>query len=267
MSTISSLSNLKGRRALITGATGQLGRIFANTLAELGSDLLLVDLESIKLKELSFELQSNWGVSTDYRNCNLELQVERTRLINEIRGSGIEINIVVNNAAFVGASDLEGWNMPFGMQSIETWRRAIEVNLTAVFDLCQGLFPTLKKAAGASIINITSIYGSYGPDWRIYENTKMSNPAAYATSKGGLTQLTRWLSTTMAHEVRVNAISPGGIYQQQDSIFVAKYESRTPLARMAIPDDLKGAMAFLATDLSQYVTGHILEVNGGWGVW
>jgi NAD(P)-dependent dehydrogenase (short-subunit alcohol dehydrogenase family) len=95
----------------------------------------------------------------------------------------------------------------------------------------------------------------------------MSNPAAYGVSKGGLIQLTRWLATTIAPEVRVNAISPGGIFRNQPEAFVNRYAEKTPLGRMATEDDFRGAIAYLASDLSRYVTGQILSVEGGWGVW
>jgi NAD(P)-dependent dehydrogenase (short-subunit alcohol dehydrogenase family) len=167
----------------------------------------------------------------------------------------------------VGTSDLPGWGVPFEEQSIETWRRALEVNLTAVFDLCQGLYPLLRKSTGASIVNIASIYGMYGPDWRLYEGTSLSNPSAYGASKGGLIQLTRWLATTIAPEVRVNAISPGGVSRHQPEEFVKRYESKVPLGRMATEEDFCGAIAYLVSDLSKYVTGQILSVDGGWGTW
>jgi NAD(P)-dependent dehydrogenase (short-subunit alcohol dehydrogenase family) len=178
-----------------------------------------------------------------------------------------ELNILINNAAFVGTSDLQGWSEPFERQTVETWRRALEVNLTAIFDLSQGLTPLLKVAEGANIINIASIYGTYGPDWSLYKGTSMSNPAAYGAAKGGLIQFTRWLSTTIAPSVRVNAISPGGIYRNQPEQFVERYKAKTPLGRMATEDDFRGVVAYLASDLSRYVTGQNLSVDGGWGVW
>src|SRR3546814_18594770 len=108
------------------------------------------------------------------------------------------------------------------------------MNITAIFDFCQGLAPVLKQSPGANIVNIASIYGMLGPDWGLYDNTSMSNPAAYAASKGGVIQFTRWLSTTLAPDVRVNAISPGGIWRNQPQSFVQRYESRTPLGRMEL---------------------------------
>ena len=267
MTTVMELSNLKGRLALITGAAGGLGTVFAETLAELGADLILVDLPGTDLVDLADKVIKEWGVSVKNIFCDLENQDQRSDLIKQVATSRSELNILVNNAALVGSSDLVDWNVPFEEQSIDTWRRATEINLTAVFDLCQGLLPLMKNATGANIVNIASIYGSYGPDWSLYKDTEMGNPAAYAASKGGLIQFTRWLATTISPAVRVNAISPGGVLRNQPKSFQDRYESRVPLARMASEQDFKGALAFLSTDLSAYVTGHILEVSGGWGAW
>jgi NAD(P)-dependent dehydrogenase (short-subunit alcohol dehydrogenase family) len=267
MTTIKELSNLKGRRALITGATGFLGKVMADTLAELGADLILVDQPGSDFDSLKANLTERWGVKAEQHYCDLEQQAQRTELLNWVKSSDRGLNILINNAAFVGTSDLQGWGVPFEQQTVETWRRALEVNLTAIFDLCQGLAGILKAAEGTSIINIASIYGMYGPDWSLYEGTSMSNPAAYGASKGGLIQLTRWLATTIAPNVRVNAISPGGVFRNQPEAFVRRYEAKTPLGRMATEDDFRGVVAYLASDLSKYVTGQNLAVDGGWGVW
>jgi len=117
------------------------------------------------------------------------------------------------------------------------------------------------------MINISSIYGISGPDQRIYGGTSLGNPAAYAASKGGLLQLTRWLATTLAPDVRVNAITLGGVERDQPAKFQEAYIQKTPLRRMAIEEDVKGAVAYLASDMSAYVTGHNLVVDGGWTTW
>jgi NAD(P)-dependent dehydrogenase (short-subunit alcohol dehydrogenase family) len=267
VTTIKEIMNLKGRRALITGATGGLGKVMADTLAELGADLVLVDRPGSDFDSISAALTERWGIKIESHFCDLELQDQRFELMAWLKGGRQGLNILINNAAFVGTSELKGWGVPFEEQTVDTWRRALEVNLTAVFDLCQGLAPLLKAAEGANIINIASIYGMYGPDWSLYEGTSMGNPAAYGTSKGGLIQFTRWLATTIAPHVRVNAISPGGIFRNQPEAFMQRYEARTPLGRMATEDDFRGAVAFLATDMSNYVTGQALQVDGGWGVW
>lgn len=261
------LMSLKGRRALITGAAGGLGIVIAETLAELGCDLILVDRKQDDIATLKHQLSSTFDVSVTGSACDLEQQDQREALIDELVRDGQDLNILINNAAFVGSSNLSGWNAPFVEQSIDTWRRALEVNLVAPFELCQGLSQVLKKSQRGNIINIASIYGQFAPDWRIYENTNMGNPAAYGASKAGLIQLTKWLSTTLAPDVRVNAISPGGVFTGQPDDFVHSYNSRTPLCRMASYDDLCGGVAYLATDMSEYVTGQVLNVDGGWGVW
>jgi len=265
--TIQELMNLKGRLALITGATGCLGSVMAETLAELGADIILVDRPESDFQSLIDSLKTRWDVQVWHYQCDLEKNEQRIQLLETIKKEHGTLNILVNNAAFIGTSDLKGWGTTFENQTVETWRRALEVNLTAPFHLCQGLAPMLKDSLGSSIINIGSIYGESGPDWRLYEGTDMANPAAYGASKGGLMQLTRWLSTTLAPTIRVNTISPGGIFRNQSQIFVKRYEERTPLARMATEDDFRGAIAYLASDLSRYVNGQVLAVDGGWSVW
>jgi len=267
MTRIAKLMSLKGRCALITGACGNIGRITAYTLAELGADLLLVDRPESNYGNLVEDIENQWGVNVQVLSCDLEAQADRKALIRSVHDLGARLNVLVNNAAFVADSDLQGWLTDFEQQTIETWRRALEVNLTAVFDLTKGFASLMKQSEGSSIINIASIYGSYGPDYRLYEDTAMGNPAAYSVSKGGLLQMTRWLATTLAPNVRVNAISPGGVFRNQPEVFVKRYEARTPLARMATEDDFRGAIAYLGSDLSLYVTGQDLAVDGGWGIW
>ena len=267
MFTIKKLIDLRGRRALITGATGGLGKVMAHTLAELGADLILLDRPGANFASLEHDLTSKWGVNVKLLVCDLEIEADRIKIIDDVSNDRIGLSVLINNAAFVGTSGLQGWVVPFEQQTIETWRRAIEVNLTAAFHLSQAFTPLLNASQNGNIINITSIYGEYGPDWGLYEGTAMGNPAAYGVSKGGLVQLTRWLATTIAPTVRVNAISPGGVFRNQPEVFQNRYIERTPLGRMATEDDFRGAIAFLASDLSSYVTGQVIHVDGGWGAW
>lgn len=267
MTTLKDLMDLNGRRAMVTGATGGLGKVMADALAELGADLVLVDRPGSEFESLCASLTERWDVKVQHRVCDLESQAQRSELMGWLKSSGENLSILINNAAFVGTSEVRGWVVPFEEQTLETWRRAMELNLTAIFDLCQGLTPMLKASEGASIINIASIYGMYGPDWGLYDGTSMGNPAAYAASKGGLIQLTRWLATTIAPSVRVNSVSPGGVFANQPEAFVQRYEARTPLGRLATYDDFRGVVTYLASDMSKYVTGQNLAVDGGWGVW
>ena len=265
MKDLTTLMNMTGRRALITGGAGYLGRTMADSLAELGAEVLLVDVAGAPTQAVADEIAGRRGTTVTALACDLEDAEERFALVEEIAPGGL--SVLINNAAFVGTSGLTGWAEPLERQSIETWRRALEVNLTASFHLCQLCASLLKDGVGGNIINIASIYGQWGPDYNLYDGTGMANPAAYGASKGGLIQLTRWLSTTLAPQVRANVISPGGVARGQPESFVARYSARTPLQRMATEEDFRGAVAYLASDLSAYVTGQVLAVDGGWGAW
>jgi len=268
MTTLRKKMNMSGRRALVTGATGGLGRVMVMTLAEMGADLILVDRPGTDYATLTEDILALHQINITTIDCDLEQPVQRANMIEQILQSGSSLSVLINNAAFVGTSSLQGWVTPFEEQSVATWCRALEVNLTASFDLVKGLTPALRASGHASIINIASIYGSVGPDYSLYEGTAMGSPAAYAASKGGLIQLTRWLATTLATDnIRVNTISPGGVFRNQPASFVQRYNARTPLGRMATEDDFSGTVAYLASDLSTYVTGQNLMVDGGWGVW
>lgn len=265
MRDLKNLMDMRGKRALITGGAGHLGQTMADSLAQLGADVILVDLPGAPTRIVADKIASERGVCVMALDCDLEDEKSRIELVDEVSQGGL--SVLINNAALGGTADLAGWAEPLENQRIDTWRRALEVNLTAVFHLCQLFAPTLNRCAGGNIINIASIYGLWGPDYRLYTGTQMANPAAYGASKGGVLQLTRWLSTTLAPEVRVNAISPGGIARGQPRSFLKSYAARTPLGRMAVEEDFCGAVAYLASDLSAYVTGQVLSVDGGWGVW
>lgn len=200
---------------------------------------------------------SHWIWSLDQQEKRL-LDLYRVKIL---------IDVLVNNAAFVGTSNLAGWTVPFEDQTVETWSRALEVNLTAPFEIIQGLIKPLRQSKTASIINISSIYGVMAPDWNIYEGTSMGNPAAYGVSKAGLIQLTKWMATSFAPDIRANCVSPGGLYRNQNITFVEKYLSKTPLGRMANESDVVNCVTFLASELSQYITGQNLIADGGFTIW
>lgn len=266
MRSFSDLYDLTGRVALVTGAAGKLGSTISLTLAELGAELILVDKPNSNLQEISDQLKQKHNCKLNIYLCNLEDENSRVKLIDSISTDMNKLDILVNNAAFVGDSNLDGWSVPLQQQTLETWRRALEVNLTAPFHLIQKLTPLLLLGVNPCILNIGSIYGKLGPDWSLYEGTQMNNPGAYSASKGGLLQITKWYATLLAPDIRVNALSPGGILRAQPKKFIERYKKKTPLRRMAVEDDFRGAVAFLTTDLSMYVTGQILTVDGGLSV-
>ena len=206
---LNEIASLKSRSACVTGAAGSLGAHIAKFLASLGADLVLVDMPGLRLENLAAEIHTEYGTKVKSFHCDLEYERERIKLAEDILGC-TPVDILVNNAAFVGSSDLTGWAVAFEEQSISTWRRAVEVNMTAAFHLTQLLYKSLKRNKNGVVLNIGSIYGQFGPDWSLYSGTQMSNPAAYSASKGGLISQTRWLATTLAPDVRVNSLSPGG---------------------------------------------------------
>ena len=213
--SLAQLMFMGGRVSLITGGAGHLGQAMAASLAELGSDVVLLDRNSDSLKEATLSLSSFIYVRVEALCCDLESEAELSAVPAWIEKNFGRLDVLINNAAFVGSSDLKGWSTSFQEQSLETWRRALEVNLTAAFSLTQGCKTLLEGSGHGSVINVGSIYGVHGPDLSLYADTQMHNPAAYAASKGGLLQLTRWLSTVLAPAIRVNALSPGGVARHQ----------------------------------------------------
>lgn len=263
MRSLAELGDLKGRAALVTGGAGHLGRAVARAFVGAGATLHLVDRGEDGLVAAANDI----GGDILTHVCDLERDDDRADLIAAVEASGTGLAILVNNAAFVGDSTLSGWGVRFEAQSVDTWRRALEVNLTAPFHLCQQFAPLLVASGRGSIVNLGSIYGVGGPDMGLYADTEMGNPAAYAASKGGLIQLTRWLATTLAPHVRVNSVSPGGIARGQSPQFVERYVARTPLGRMGTEEDFIGAIHYLASDLSAWTTGQNIMVDGGWTAW
>ncbi|MBL4888742.1 MAG: SDR family oxidoreductase [Candidatus Lindowbacteria bacterium] len=268
MRQLSELMNLENRIAFVTGAAGYLGLSICETLMELGAHVIVSDRRAKDCKARCAELASK-----GFRGTAEPLAFDLSkRAVAKVKLKGLlkthkRIDIVIHAAALVGTSKLKGWATDLANQSPETWDKAIDLNLTSAFVLSQQLLPALKKSKNASIIFIGSTYGVHAPVPALYKGTKMNLPAAYAVSKAALIQFGKYLSTVMAPGIRVNSISPGGIYRGQPEAFHKRYIERTPLGRMATEEDFKGAIAYLASDMSRYTTGTNLMVDGGWSAW
>lgn len=252
---------LNNKWVVITGGAGHLGLMMHKTARELGGKTILLDqiapADTTVIEDI--EQQKCYFIQ-----CDLEDAQSVTSAVERIISvCGNALHCLVNNAAFVGTSNLEGWAVPFEQQSVDTFQRCMNVNIMAPFLLSQKLAPLLAKEQG-NIINISSIYSILGPKLSLYDNTKMGNPAAYAVSKAGLNQLTRWLAAVLAPSVRVNSLILGGIERGQPDSFVEQYNQHNLLNRMATEDDVRGAIAYLMTDLSSYVTGESITIDGGW---
>jgi len=267
MRHLAEMMDLSGRVALVTGGGGRIGAAIVEALAELHASVAILDSDRARAEQVANDIGAAYPVKVLVLAADLEDTDNVPRAVGEIERAFGRLDILVNCAAFVGTSELKGWAVPFAEQDLATWKRALDVNLTAAFALAQNCAPLLTESGSGSIINVASIYGLVGPDLRLYDGTGYGNPAAYAASKGGLLQLTRWLATVMAPSVRVNAITPGGVWRDQAEAFVERYVERKPLRRMAAEEDIKGAIAYLASDLSSYVTGQNVVVDGGWTAW
>ena len=267
MRTVRELMALRGRTALISGGAGHIGSAMGEALAELGAEVAVLDMAPERCIAVADRLSNTYEVKTLPLPIDLTDEAAVRSVAESILDHFGRLDVLVNCAALVFSAKVEGWTGPFLEQTSDAWRTALEINLTVPFILTQSCAPALATSGHGSVVNISSIYGMVGPDMRLYEGIPMGNAAAYGASKGGLLQLTRWLATTLAPEVRVNAITAGGVWRSQPDAFHERYVARTPLQRMATEEDLKGAVAYLASDLSNYVTGHNLVVDGGWIAW
>jgi NAD(P)-dependent dehydrogenase (short-subunit alcohol dehydrogenase family) len=257
-------SFFKNKTALITGGIGALGLRLMKAFQNHGANVIIVDIKSTN-DAIPYirEYESNKVI---YIQSDLSQEVERIKLFQSIKNSNDNIDILINNAAFVGTSSISGWNEPFMLQSLESWRRALELNLTAPFHLAQLFKDDLSTSGEGSILNIGSIYGVVAPTIDLYKGLNMNNPAAYGCSKAGLIYLTKWLAVNLAPNVRVNAISPGGLARGQNPIFIERYTSNTPLGRMGEEDDIVGGAMFLASSDAKWITGQNLVIDGGWTI-
>jgi len=267
MRSIKNLMDISGRKALITGGAGHIGLAVGETLVELGATVAVLDRDAADCDQRVASLTALGPGKALAVPCNLEDEQAVRDAVKTCASTLGGLDILIHCAAHVGTTESKGWAVPFEEQTVEAWDAAMRVNLTSAFILVQESKESLDASGRGSVILIGSIYGLVGPDMKLYTDTGMVNPAGYSASKGGTLQLARYLATTLAPEIRVNAISPGGVWRGQDQKFHQRYKDKTPLGRMAIEEDLKGAVAYLSSDMSAYMTGHNLVVDGGWTAW
>lgn len=243
------LIKLKNKICLVTGCNGYIGNRITNKLASAGVKIIGTDVIFKKNKNLRMFLKAN-----------LESKDDINKIIEKINLKFKKIDILVNNAGYVGTSEThkKNYKRVFYNEKYES----LNLKNTIYFTNC--LLKNLKKSSSASIINISSIYSFLGYDYKLYKDTSMSTPLAYGVSKAGLVQYTKMLSNALAPKIRVNAISPGGIFRNQPKKFIKRYLDKTPLRRMGTEDDIVNAVIFLSSNLSTYITGQNLVVDGGY---
>jgi glutamate-1-semialdehyde aminotransferase/NAD(P)-dependent dehydrogenase (short-subunit alcohol dehydrogenase family) len=263
--------SLADRVAVVTGAAGLLGRQHAAALAEAGAAVVLVDRDRAALEAAAADLGGEaLPVCADVTD---PADLEHLRQL-ALRQFG-RVDVLVNNAAIndkVEGAAAEAAPERFETYSLAQWRRMMDVNVTGVFLPSQVLGAEMASRGGGSIVNVASTYALVGPDPSLYARPDGSRPfvksPAYPASKGAVLALTRFLAAYWGRQgVRVNALVPGGVENGQEQYFVDKYGARTPLGRMAAPDDYRGAIVFLASDASRYMTGSTLVVDGGFTAW
>jgi len=267
------LFDLTGKTAVVTGGVGILGRRFCRGLAEFGAQVAVVDLREEDATALANELAADYGIRSAGFACNVADPASvRTMVENVVERFGA-IHILHNNAASK-SEDLDAFFAPFEDYSIEEWRRIMSVNIDGMFLVAQTVGKQMiKQRSGGSIIQTSSIYGILASDKRIYEGSfylgrQITNPAVYSASKAAVRGLTRWLAANWAeHGIRVNTLIPGGVESGQNDEFKKKYSARVPMGRMAQADEMVGALIYLASDASSYVTGQEIIVDGGLSAW
>jgi len=265
MKSFQRLMDLSGRRALVTGGAGHVGLAIAECLLELGATVAILDRDPQVCEQRARELSGHGKVVAF--PCDLSDAAAVRSVVRQVIDKLGGLEVVIHSAAYVGTTPIPGWAVAFEEQQVEPFEAAMRVNVTSSFLIVQEAREALAASGKGSVVFIASIYGMVGPDMRLYEGTSLGNPAGYGATKGALLSLTRYLSTVLAPSVRVNAVSPGGVWRGQPESFVHRYVQKTPMGRMAVEEELKGAVGFLASDLSAYVTGHNLVVDGGWTAW
>jgi NAD(P)-dependent dehydrogenase (short-subunit alcohol dehydrogenase family) len=267
------LFELSGKTAVVTGAVGILGQRFCRGLAEFGARVAVVDLELDRCAAFAAELERDYGTWALGVACDVSDPASVSDMVKQVVDHFGAIHILHNNAASKSA-DLDAFFASTEQYSLAEWRKIMSVNVDGMFLVAQAVGGQMQsQGIGGSIIQTASIYGLLSSDKRIYDGSfylgrQISNPAVYSTSKAAVVGLTRYLAANWGDaKIRVNALVPGGVESGQNETFKARYSARVPLARMAQPDEMVGALVYLASDASSYVTGQCLVVDGGLSAW
>src|SRR5215211_4003807 len=268
--------DLTGRVAIVTGGVGLLGTEFCKTLAEAGAAVAVVDLNASASQAVAESL-----TKSGYQALALPTDITQPQSVQEAAEKVLSmfgrIDILVNSAGLDPKFDPEAITKgitpgAFEDYPLALWNSALNVNLTGMFLMTQACVrPMLEQGKKGSIINICSTYGLNGPDQRIYvkDGRRVAfKPVYYTVTKAGVMGFTKYLAAYYADtEIRVNALTPGGVFNNHEDYFVKNYSAKTILGRMAKKDEMNGALLFLASDASSYMTGNNVVVDGGWTAW
>jgi NAD(P)-dependent dehydrogenase (short-subunit alcohol dehydrogenase family) len=243
------MNRLADKIIIVTGGNGLLGKDIIRSIRAEGAVCLNFDINhETNMDQFSVKCDITQSVSV----------IEALKLVVSTFG---KIDGLVNNA-YPRTSD---WGSKFEDIPLDSWRNNVDWQLNSYFYITQQVVGYMDKNRQSSIVNIGSMYGVVGPDFTVYDGTNMTMPAAYAAIKGGIVNLTRYLSSYLGPmQIRVNVVSPGGIFDNQNTFFVENYNKKVPLRRMGLPDDISPAVVFLLSEEAKYITGQNIIVDGGW---
>ena len=258
--------DFSNRVIVITGAAGLLGSEYADGFCQAGGNVVLADKNFEKCKKLAVKLEKKYGVKPFPIKLDVTNPNSIKKMIAHITKKFSKIDVLVNNAIYPEIGKIK--KTKFEDFPLDIWKKGIDVNLTGMFLCSQQIGEIMKKQKNGVIINISSIYGIKGPDQRIYGKTKIIKSALYATTKGAVINFTKYLASYWNRTgIRVNTLSLGGVEENQDRNFKKKYSDKTMIGRMAKKDEYVGALLFLSSDASSYMTGSNLVIDGGWSAW
>ena len=274
--TIQEKFDLAGRVAIVTGGVGLLGTEFCKTLAEAGAAVAVVDLNASASQAVA-DMLTKSGYKAQAFAVDITQPDSVNEMVENVLSAFGRIDILVNSAALDPKFDPDSMKKgitpgAFEDYPLEQWNAALNVNLTGMFLITQACVkPMLAQGKKGSIINICSTYGLNGPDQRIYikDGERVAfKPVYYTVTKAGVMGFTKYLAAYYAGtDIRVNALTPGGVFNNHEDYFVKNYSAKTIIGRMAKKDEMNGALLFLASDASSYMTGNNVVVDGGWTAW
>ena len=260
--------DMAGKVVVLTGGTGRLGRHYADVLSEVGADVVLLDLRQDACDEVAADLAGRHGTKPLGLAVDIRSKPEVVAAVERIVGEYGRLDVLINNAAAEQLTVIDGKVLDFEDFPLELWQANLDVNLTGAFLCAQAAGKRMVAQGGGVVLNIGSIYGVVAADQRIYGASGINSSVAYATTKSGLINFTRYLASYwQGKNIRVNCLSPGGVFAGQADEFLENYTYRTMLKRMAAPDDLASALLYLVSDASAWVTGTNMIVDGGWSAW
>jgi len=257
------LFNLTNKVAIVTGGAGLIGSKFSEGLADFGAKVVIADTNKEKMDLLTKEIKEKYGAEALPLLIDITDENSVKQGIEKILKGFGKIDILVN-AAYPRNKD---YGKKFEDSIFKTWQENIDMNIMGNFIITQIVAKQMIKKKSGSIINIGSTYGILAPDFSVYQGTEWTAPSEYSIIKGGVIQFTKYLAAYLApYNIRVNCISPGGIFANDSELFLKKYGEKCPLGRKAKPEEIVGGLIYLVSDAASYVTGHNLVIDGGWTI-